>query len=57
LPWGIFGRLPHRQKRQTPGEFSLEEMATGPLVASIRIMAIKRAALQRKHQPLQGSRH
>jgi len=37
---GIFGRFRTARSGKHRGEFSLEEMATGPLVASIRIMAI-----------------
>ncbi len=37
---GIFGRFRTARSGKHRGEFSLEEMATGPLVASARIMAI-----------------
>jgi len=37
---GIFGRFRTARSGKHRGEFSLEELATGPLVESIRIMAI-----------------
>lgn len=37
---GIFGRFRTARSGKHRGEFSLEEMATGPLVSSVRIMAI-----------------